>query len=33
MIHAVGINTEQNNQENNNIIFGRLDLARKAKKR
>ncbi len=32
MIRAVGINTKQNNQENNNILFGRLEGSRITKK-
>ena len=32
MTRAVGINTKQNNQENNTISFGRLDGSRNTKR-
>jgi hypothetical protein len=32
MIHAVGINMEQNNQENNKLFFGRLEGLRNTKR-
>ena len=32
MIHAVGINMEQNNQENNKLFFGRLEGSRNTKR-
>ena len=33
MICAVGINTKQNNQENNNILLGRLEGSRNITRR
>ena len=32
MIRAVGTNTKQNNQENNNTFFGRLEGSRNTKR-
>ena len=32
MIHAVGINMEQNNQENNKLFFGGLEGSRNTKR-
>jgi hypothetical protein len=32
MIHAVGINMEQNNQENNKLLFGKLEGLRNTKR-
>ncbi len=32
MIHAVGINMEKNNQENNKLFFGRLEGSRITKR-
>ena len=32
MIHAVGINMEQNNQENNKLFFGKLEGSRNTKR-
>ena len=32
MIRAVGINMKQNNQENNNILFGRLEGSKNTKR-
>ncbi len=32
MIHAVGINLEQNNQENNKLFFGKLEGSRITKR-
>jgi hypothetical protein len=32
MIHAVGINMEQNNQENNKLFFGKLEGSKNTKR-